>query len=168
MRVNLKSSLLMCSPTIDGSCIVMVRMSVCWFPISYYVVKRFFHKLNRVKHKLYHLFKNLNFHLHLIDGLSDTAKSVCEQEFNNIARVFGHLGTPNLTFEESHKAKVEEDGRYCFDHNSPVFNLSVFAMDLSSPKVGSDEKLALCKKYFYIGFAFLPLLWAVNAVWFVK
>ena len=95
----------MCSPTIDGSCIVMVRMSVCWFPISYYVVKRFFHKLNRVKHKLYHLFKNLNFHLYLIDGLSDTAKSVCEQEFNNIARVFGHLGTPNLTFEESKAIK---------------------------------------------------------------
>ena len=44
----------------------------------------------------------------------------------------------------------------------------VVAMDLSSPKVGSDEKLALCKKYFYIGFAFLPLLWAVNAVWFVN
>lgn len=41
-------------------------------------------------------------------------------------------------------------------------------MDLSSPKVGSDEKLALCKKYFYIGFAFLPLLWAVNAVWFAR
>ena len=41
-------------------------------------------------------------------------------------------------------------------------------MDLSSPKVGSDEKLALCKKYFFIGFAFLPLLWAVNAVWLVN
>ena len=46
--------------------------------------------------------------------------------------------------------------------------LLVVAMDLSSPKVGSDEKLALCKKYFFIGFAFLPLLWAVNAVWLVN
>ena len=105
--------------------------------------------------------------MHLIYGLAD---SVHQPEFYNVICVRDHLGTPNLTFEESHKAKVEETagGRYCFNHNLPVVELFVVAMDLSSPKVGSDEKLALCKKYFYIGFAFLPLLWAVNAVWFVN
>ena len=78
------------------------------------------------------------------------------------------MSTPNLTFEESHKAKDEGTARYSSDQKLSVVDLFVVAMDLSSPKVGSDEKLALCKKYFYIGFAFLPLLWAVNAVWFVN
>lgn len=41
-------------------------------------------------------------------------------------------------------------------------------MDLSSPKVSGADKLSLCKKYFFAGFAFLPFLWAVNAVWFFK
>jgi presenilin enhancer 2 len=39
-------------------------------------------------------------------------------------------------------------------------------MDLSSPKVTNEEKLNLCSKYFKIGFAFLPFVWAINAVWF--
>lgn len=41
-------------------------------------------------------------------------------------------------------------------------------MDLSSPKVKDSDKLDLCKKYFYFGCAFLPFLWAINAVWFFK
>lgn len=28
--------------------------------------------------------------------------------------------------------------------------------------------MELCKKYFYLGWAFLPFLWGVNAVWFYK
>ena len=41
-------------------------------------------------------------------------------------------------------------------------------MDLSSPKVSNGDKLELCKKYFYLGCAFLPFLWAINAVWFFR
>lgn len=41
-------------------------------------------------------------------------------------------------------------------------------MDLSSAKVSDDEKLGLCRRYFYLGFAFLPFLWAINAVWFFQ
>ena len=41
-------------------------------------------------------------------------------------------------------------------------------MDLSSPKVTAAEKVDLCRKYFYFGFALLPFLWGVNAVWFFK
>ncbi len=41
-------------------------------------------------------------------------------------------------------------------------------MDLSSPKVSDSDKLDLCRRYFYLGFAFLPFLWAINAVWFFK
>jgi len=39
-------------------------------------------------------------------------------------------------------------------------------MDLTSKKVTNEEKVDLCSKYFKIGFAFLPFVWAVNAVWF--
>ncbi|XP_011869739.1 PREDICTED: gamma-secretase subunit pen-2 [Vollenhovia emeryi] len=39
-------------------------------------------------------------------------------------------------------------------------------MDLS--KVPNEKKLHLCKWYFRVGFALLPFLWAVNAVWFSK
>ncbi|XP_029040265.1 gamma-secretase subunit pen-2 [Osmia bicornis bicornis] len=39
-------------------------------------------------------------------------------------------------------------------------------MDLS--KIPNDRKLYLCKWYFRAGFALLPFLWAVNAIWFVK
>ena len=41
-------------------------------------------------------------------------------------------------------------------------------MDLSSAKNSDTDKLALCRRYFYLGFAFLPFLWAINAVWFFK
>jgi len=41
-------------------------------------------------------------------------------------------------------------------------------MDLSSAKVSDAEKLGLCRRYFQLGFAFLPFLWAINAVWFFK
>ncbi|ENN78012.1 gamma-secretase subunit pen-2 [Dendroctonus ponderosae] len=37
-------------------------------------------------------------------------------------------------------------------------------MDLS--KVPNEKKLALCRQYFKVGFALLPLVWAVNALWF--
>ncbi|RWS29639.1 membrane protein-like protein [Leptotrombidium deliense] len=37
-------------------------------------------------------------------------------------------------------------------------------MDLR--KVKDDEKLTLCRRYYYGGFALLPLLWIVNFVWF--
>ena len=39
-------------------------------------------------------------------------------------------------------------------------------MDLQ--KVSNDEKLKLCRKYFYGGFALLPFLWLVNTVWFLR
>eukprot|EP00794_Sanderia_malayensis_P017361 gene17362-19096_t len=39
-------------------------------------------------------------------------------------------------------------------------------MDLK--KVSAEEKLKLCRKYFYGGFAFLPFLWLVNTIWFLK
>ncbi len=41
-------------------------------------------------------------------------------------------------------------------------------MDLTNPKVTDEEKVDLCRKYFYLGFACLPFLWAVNAVWFFR
>ncbi|XP_014467936.1 PREDICTED: gamma-secretase subunit pen-2 [Dinoponera quadriceps] len=39
-------------------------------------------------------------------------------------------------------------------------------MDLA--KVPNERKLYLCKWYFRVGFALLPFLWAVNAIWFWK
>ena len=33
-------------------------------------------------------------------------------------------------------------------------------------KASDADKLGLCKKYFFIGFAFLPFLWGINAFWF--
>lgn len=39
-------------------------------------------------------------------------------------------------------------------------------MDLS--KTPNERKLYLCKWYFQAGFALLPFLWAVNAVWFAR
>eukprot|EP00088_Acartia_fossae_P048470 TRINITY_DN5289_c0_g1_i7.p1 TRINITY_DN5289_c0_g1~~TRINITY_DN5289_c0_g1_i7.p1 ORF type:complete len:119 (-),score=3.03 TRINITY_DN5289_c0_g1_i7:571-882(-) len=41
-------------------------------------------------------------------------------------------------------------------------------MDLQSRKVTNEMKVDLCSKYFMIGFAFLPFVWLVNAVWFFK
>ncbi|CAH1118655.1 unnamed protein product [Phaedon cochleariae] len=37
-------------------------------------------------------------------------------------------------------------------------------MDLA--KVSNEKKLDLCRWYFRIGFALLPFVWAVNAIWF--
>jgi len=37
-------------------------------------------------------------------------------------------------------------------------------MDLR--KASPEERLSICSRYFYGGFAALPLLWAINAVWF--
>lgn len=42
------------------------------------------------------------------------------------------------------------------------------AMDLTNPKVTDDEKFQLCRKYFLFGWALLPFLWAVNAIWFFR
>ncbi|XP_012280933.1 gamma-secretase subunit pen-2 [Orussus abietinus] len=39
-------------------------------------------------------------------------------------------------------------------------------MDLS--KMPNQQKLYLCKWYFRAGFAALPFLWTVNAIWFAK
>lgn len=39
-------------------------------------------------------------------------------------------------------------------------------MDLS--KLTNEKKLYLCKWYFRAGFALLPFLWAVNAIWFIR
>ncbi|XP_053206995.1 gamma-secretase subunit pen-2-like [Panonychus citri] len=39
-------------------------------------------------------------------------------------------------------------------------------MDIRRMK--DDEKLIICRKYFYGGFVFLPLLWLMNAVWFFQ
>jgi len=41
-------------------------------------------------------------------------------------------------------------------------------MDLSDPKVKNSDKLAICRKFFFGGFAFLPWLWLVNGVWFFR
>lgn len=41
---------------------------------------------------------------------------------------------------------------------------TVGQMDLS--RVKDEDKLNLCRKYYIGGFAFLPFLWFVNAVWF--
>ena len=35
-------------------------------------------------------------------------------------------------------------------------------------KMTSEQKLNVARKYFYIGFAFLPFVWLVNCVWFFK
>ncbi|XP_050302227.1 gamma-secretase subunit pen-2 [Anthonomus grandis grandis] len=37
-------------------------------------------------------------------------------------------------------------------------------MDLT--KLPNEKKLNLCMWYFRVGFAFLPFVWAVNAIWF--
>ncbi|KAL3270616.1 hypothetical protein HHI36_021150 [Cryptolaemus montrouzieri] len=37
-------------------------------------------------------------------------------------------------------------------------------MDLS--KLTNEKKLSLCRGYFRTGFALLPFVWAVNAIWF--
>ncbi|XP_050731960.1 gamma-secretase subunit pen-2-like [Eriocheir sinensis] len=34
-------------------------------------------------------------------------------------------------------------------------------------KVPNERKLTLCRKYYMAGFAFLPFMWAVNAIWFL-
>ena len=35
-------------------------------------------------------------------------------------------------------------------------------------KASEEEKVAICRKYFVGGFFFLPFLWLVNTVWFLK
>ncbi|XP_057376000.1 gamma-secretase subunit PEN-2-like [Daphnia carinata] len=39
-------------------------------------------------------------------------------------------------------------------------------MDIERLK--NEAKLVLCRKYYYAGFAFLPFLWTINAVWFFR
>ena len=41
-------------------------------------------------------------------------------------------------------------------------------MNLESSKVTNEEKVELCKKYFYLGWLVLPFVWGINAVWFYK
>ncbi|XP_063615785.1 gamma-secretase subunit PEN-2-like, partial [Penaeus indicus] len=35
-------------------------------------------------------------------------------------------------------------------------------------RLSHDRKLGICRKYFMAGFALLPFMWAVNAIWFLK
>ncbi|XP_063844808.1 gamma-secretase subunit pen-2-like [Scylla paramamosain] len=35
-------------------------------------------------------------------------------------------------------------------------------------KMPNDKKLNLCRKYYMAGFALLPFMWAVNALWFMR
>lgn len=37
-------------------------------------------------------------------------------------------------------------------------------MDLR--KIKDEDKVVLCKKYYWAGFFFLPFLWLINSVWF--
>merc|ERR1712179_218625 len=39
-------------------------------------------------------------------------------------------------------------------------------MDLQRMK--DEDKLQLCRKYYLGGFAFLPFLWGINAIWFFR
>ena len=39
---------------------------------------------------------------------------------------------------------------------------------VSLEKKSPEERLNICRKYYLGGFAFLPLLWLINAVWFYK
>ncbi|KAK2175747.1 hypothetical protein NP493_711g03013 [Ridgeia piscesae] len=39
-------------------------------------------------------------------------------------------------------------------------------MDLT--RTNNKTKLAMCRKYYFGGFAFLPFLWCINAIWFFK
>lgn len=39
---------------------------------------------------------------------------------------------------------------------------------VSLAKKSPEERLNICRKYFLGGFAFLPLLWLINCVWFYK
>uniref|UniRef100_A0A914HNM7 Gamma-secretase subunit PEN-2 n=1 Tax=Globodera rostochiensis TaxID=31243 RepID=A0A914HNM7_GLORO len=41
-------------------------------------------------------------------------------------------------------------------------------MTVDLRKLNDAERLALCRLYFRLGFAFLPFLWAVNAFWFYR
>ncbi|KAG7176556.1 gamma-secretase subunit pen-2-like [Homarus americanus] len=35
-------------------------------------------------------------------------------------------------------------------------------------KLPNERKLTLCRKYYMAGFAFLPFMWAINAIWFLN
>ncbi|KAL7074689.1 hypothetical protein ACQ4LE_006039 [Meloidogyne hapla] len=35
-------------------------------------------------------------------------------------------------------------------------------------KLSEGERLQLCRRYFLLGFAFLPILWLVNFIWFYR
>ncbi|CAF1370455.1 unnamed protein product [Adineta steineri] len=39
---------------------------------------------------------------------------------------------------------------------------------VSLEKKTPEERLNICRKYYLGGFAFLPLLWFINAIWFYK
>lgn len=39
---------------------------------------------------------------------------------------------------------------------------------VSLSKKSPEERLNICRKYYIGGFAFLPLLWLINAIWFYK
>jgi presenilin enhancer 2 len=39
---------------------------------------------------------------------------------------------------------------------------------VSLAKKSPEERLNICRKYYLGGFAFLPLLWLINTIWFYK
>lgn len=39
---------------------------------------------------------------------------------------------------------------------------------VSLAKKSPKERLNICRKYYLAGFAFLPLLWLINTIWFYK
>ncbi|XP_045610509.1 gamma-secretase subunit pen-2 isoform X2 [Procambarus clarkii] len=39
---------------------------------------------------------------------------------------------------------------------------------MSLAKMPNERKLTLCRKYYMAGFALLPFMWAINAMWFFK
>jgi presenilin enhancer 2 len=39
---------------------------------------------------------------------------------------------------------------------------------VSLAKKSPEERLIICRKYYMAGFAFLPLLWLINAIWFYR
>ncbi|KAF6031416.1 PSENEN [Bugula neritina] len=46
--------------------------------------------------------------------------------------------------------------------------LDLLEQSLDLSKVSNEEKLKICRKYYLAGFALLPFVWAINAVWFFK
>uniref|UniRef100_A0A915Q6N2 Gamma-secretase subunit PEN-2 n=1 Tax=Setaria digitata TaxID=48799 RepID=A0A915Q6N2_9BILA len=73
----------------------------------------------------------------------------------------GNPNDSNTSYWSRYTTVVDLDAE-----NRLMDKIKFIGMDLR--KLSDTDKLALCKRYFYIGFAFLPLVWIVNAVWFFE